>query len=168
MKKHTHAYLIFIMLLMILSISIRSNAQPVDKVDSSTTNQSISLSSKIILLIYNEILSITKQQHTRWQSELVHHFIKYPLYPKKARELKKQGIVKVFLVIDHKGNIISTAIHSSSGNSLLDQAALDTVHRASPVPAPPNSLLKNGTIKLILPFNYQLSRRSNLVNSQAN
>jgi periplasmic protein TonB len=48
----------------------------------------------------------------------------------------------VAFTIDPSGQVISSRVTRSSGNPLLDQAALDMLSRASPVPAPPREIAK--------------------------
>ena len=73
-------------------------------------------------------------------------------YPKKAKRKKLQGIVRFSFVIEPDGSVSGIRIRGSSGNALLDQAALDMIRRASPMPKFPKGMrLKrlpfNGAIK---------------------
>jgi protein TonB len=82
----------------------------------------------------------------RWQSRVLAWLNRHKRYPSGARSRKKQGMVRVAFAIDASGAVLSARIASSSGNAELDQAALDMVRRASPVPAPPPDAGRNITV----------------------
>jgi periplasmic protein TonB len=46
-------------------------------------------------------------------------------------------VVRVAFAIDRTGLVTGARVTRSSGSAVLDRAALDTLRRASPVPAPP-------------------------------
>lgn len=73
----------------------------------------------------------------RWQSKLMAHLERRKRYPSGARSRGEQGTVQVRFSIDTGGNVLSVSLARSSGFAELDQAVLDLVRRASPVPAPP-------------------------------
>lgn len=47
-----------------------------------------------------------------------------PRYPDRARSLNQEGIVKVRIKLDHRGDPMDVAVLASSGYALLDHAAL--------------------------------------------
>ena len=49
----------------------------------------------------------------------------------------EEGVVEVRFSIDDRGNVLSAKVVRSSGHPALDEAVLDLMRRASPVPAPP-------------------------------
>jgi TonB family protein len=51
-----------------------------------------------------------------------------------------KGRVLVAFTIDRNGRLLESHIQKSSGSPTLDQAALDTVRREQPFPAPPPSV----------------------------
>jgi periplasmic protein TonB len=73
----------------------------------------------------------------RWQSQLMAHLERRKRYPSAARGRREEGTVQVRFSIDDGGNVLSSRIVRSSGHAALDQAVLDLMARASPVPAPP-------------------------------
>lgn len=77
----------------------------------------------------------------------------YVKYPKIAKRMGWQGIVKVALVIDSNGKVIRYEIHKSSGRKHLDTAALKAVKKVlgKQFPKP-----KHQT-KVILPIGFNLS-----------
>lgn len=56
-------------------------------------------------------------------------------YPRDARG--DSGEALVYFVVDSGGQVVSLNVARSSGNPIIDQAALDTVRRAAPFPAIP-------------------------------
>ena len=72
-----------------------------------------------------------------WQAQVVRHLDRRKLYPREAQQAGQQGVAQVSFSIDGAGNVLSVSLAGSSGIAALDQAALDTVRRASPVPTPP-------------------------------
>lgn len=72
---------------------------------------------------YNALLSAWLQQH--------HEF------PARAQRRKMYGETTVRFTIDRSGNLLDSKVVDSSGYKLLDEAALATVKRASPLPPMP-------------------------------
>ncbi|WP_421864684.1 TonB family protein [Parvibaculum sp.] len=52
-----------------------------------------------------------------------------PHYPDRARSLDQQGVVKVRIKLDHRGDPMDVAILASSGYALLDHAALKAARK---------------------------------------
>ncbi|MEO9339317.1 energy transducer TonB [Mesorhizobium sp. SB112] len=77
----------------------------------------------------------------KWQSRVLAWLNRHKRYPRSAGG--DQGTVSVRFSIDSSGNVVSASLSGSSGNADLDQAALDMVRRASPVPAPPPEIAKS-------------------------
>ncbi len=67
---------------------------------------------------------------------------KYRYYPKMAQKLGKQGTPVVRLVVDANGKLLDARIERSSGEEILDMAALDIIARAQPFPRPPDDYLE--------------------------
>ena len=65
----------------------------------------------------------------------VRKFVRYPTVEKKE---KKEGTGRVMFRISTDGTVLDAAITESTGYPALDQAILDALHRASPVPRPPS------------------------------
>lgn len=72
-----------------------------------------------------------------WQSRLFAHLERNKRYPAAARARGIQGTLKFRFTIDPAGNVLNVQILQSSGQPMLDEALLDLMNRASPVPAPP-------------------------------
>lgn len=73
----------------------------------------------------------------RWQAALLAHLERHKRYPRGARSRREQGTAQLGFSIDRRGHVTSARLVRSSGHPELDQAVLDMVRRASPVPAPP-------------------------------
>ncbi|MBP1852024.1 energy transducer TonB [Rhizobium halophytocola] len=86
-----------------------------------------------------------------WQSRLMSHLQRRKRYPSAARRNREEGTAYVRFSIDASGNVRTVSVSRSSGSSALDQAVIDMVNRASPVPAPPPGA--NRTIVAPVRFN---------------
>jgi protein TonB len=73
-----------------------------------------------------------------WAKQISAYFELHKRYPKtdKIRAAK----VKVSLVLNRLGHVVSLAVAESSGDALFDEAALDMIRRSDPVPRPPAAL----------------------------
>ncbi|WP_346908218.1 TonB family protein [uncultured Roseibium sp.] len=61
-------------------------------------------------------------------------------YPSQARRDRLQGTATVSFTVARSGAVSGVRLARSSGHSLLDQAALEMVHRASPMPKVPDDI----------------------------
>lgn len=77
------------------------------------------------------------------------------IYPDFARKMGYQGKALVAFKIDRDGNVLSLAVSQSSGNEILDEAALEAVKEAGPYPPIPKELNKS-SLKLKIPITYAL------------
>lgn len=96
-----------------------------------------------------------------WQGLLLGHLSRYKRYPEAAKRFERPGAKKMNrlrFVIDASGYVLSYELVGYSGNDLLDQATLDMIKRAQPLPPPPPELLTNGTLEIIAPLVYELKR----------
>ena len=80
---------------------------------------------------------------------------KQRFYPPLARSqsLKGNGVVR--LRINRDGQIISRNMESSTGNKVLDEAALEMVRRANPLPAVPKNYPSGAYLEFLIPVAYQ-------------
>lgn len=76
-------------------------------------------------------------------------------YPPELKKRKAQGIVTVKFGIRRSGEIFATSVKSSSGHKALDDAALQMLADASPLPPLPASIKKD-QIHLVIPIEYSL------------
>jgi protein TonB len=75
-----------------------------------------------------------------WQKSLVLHLNRHKQYPVEARRRQIQGTVTINFSIDREGVVLTPRIVEGSGSGLLDDAAVDLLRRASPLPKPPNGI----------------------------
>lgn len=68
---------------------------------------------------------------------ITRHIQRKMIYPQEAKRQGITGTARVAFTISRNGQASDIRIRQSSGNALLDQAALSAVQRASPFPAPP-------------------------------
>lgn len=64
-------------------------------------------------------------------------------YPSQARRDRLQGTATVSFTVARSGAVSGVRLARSSGHTLLDQAALEMVHRASPMPKVPDDIRDN-------------------------
>ncbi len=78
------------------------------------------------------------------------------MYPRAAKRAGLEGKVVVEVVIDAAGDIVGTRILKSSGHSILDAAAVESIKDVSELPAPPKALgWKSRSMRI--PFIYRLT-----------
>lgn len=87
--------------------------------------------------------------------QLSAHFKSRRHYPEMAKKLRITGTVWVSLQISREGTLIHAEIKTSSGSSILDQAALSSAQKAFPVPPfPENTRALQKTI--LIPYHYRM------------
>ncbi|HLZ67839.1 MAG TPA: TonB family protein [Aliidongia sp.] len=59
------------------------------------------------------------------------------VYPRLAKMREQEGTVAFAVKIDGGGAVSDASVETSSGNTTLDNAALDAAKTAAPYPAPP-------------------------------
>jgi protein TonB len=74
-------------------------------------------------------------------------------YPEAARARGEQGTVRLTLVIDRGGHVVSARVIGSSGSAILDEAALDMARHASGRPLPPEM---GASVSLTVPIRYSI------------
>ena len=74
----------------------------------------------------------------KWAQQISAYFELHKRYPKTDKI--KAAKVKVSLVLNRLGHVVSLAVAETSGDPLFDEAALDMIRRSDPVPRPPATL----------------------------
>ena len=77
------------------------------------------------------------------------------VYPRRAKRMRKQGVVKVAFTISKNGMLSKLRILQSSGVKSLDKAALQAVQKVGRFPAFPAGIRKQA-IRYIIPIAYRL------------
>ena len=91
-----------------------------------------------------------------WQSRVLGHLAHFKRYPGDARQRKRAGAAWVRFQVDGDGKLLASELVTSSGTGLLDREALQVLQRAQPLPAPPASVLHQGTVTVTLPVSFKL------------
>jgi len=76
-------------------------------------------------------------------------------YPALALSRNLEGRAVVDFVIEPDGRVTRTSVVQTSGHPLLDDAALDAVHRAAPFPPPPQKIFNAG-VQVSIPIIFEL------------
>lgn len=87
-----------------------------------------------------------------YQSTLFAHVLRYRYYPDEARAARLRGAVRVQFAMTRDGRIMAAWVETSSGHMLLDDAALEALRRAQPLPAIPAELPDQ--LEVLLPLDY--------------
>jgi protein TonB len=72
-----------------------------------------------------------------WGRKISAYFELHKRYPQNKSKVTK---VKVSLVLNRRGNVVSVAVAESSGDPAFDDAAISMIRRSDPVPPPPAEL----------------------------
>lgn len=78
----------------------------------------------------------------QWQSAVFRHLERHKRYPRDAG--RAGGTVRVRFTVDARGGVLGAKLVASSGHAALDQAAVELLRRASPIPAPPPNVFRPG------------------------
>ncbi|HWK01798.1 MAG TPA: energy transducer TonB [Xanthobacteraceae bacterium] len=75
-----------------------------------------------------------------YQAQVLAHLQRYKSYPAAAKSAGIRGVATVRFALSASGAVISASLARGSGASVLDQAAVAMVRRASPFPPIPSGL----------------------------
>ncbi|MBS7705819.1 energy transducer TonB [Chelatococcus asaccharovorans] len=95
------------------------------------------------------------QAPATWKSLLSAHLKRHQRYPREALERNQRGTAYVAFTIDRAGRVLSARLARGSGSSMIDQEAVATLQRSSPVPAPPPEI-RGATVSLSVPLVFNL------------
>lgn len=79
-------------------------------------------------------------------------------YPAQARRERARGVVALRFTLDRDGHVLASAIARSPGHAVLEQAALEVLRRADPLPAIPDALGVD-RLTVTVPIEYSLITR---------
>ncbi|MCY4389632.1 MAG: TonB family protein [Desulfurellaceae bacterium] len=91
-----------------------------------------------------------------YPNQLLARLSQYKSYPPALRKKRQQGTVVLAFSVDRSGAVLASDVQKSSGYPLLDQAALDLLVKASPLPAMPDSMARE-RLYLVLPVEFSLT-----------
>jgi protein TonB len=90
-----------------------------------------------------------------WEASVLAHLERFRRYPPRARATRQQGVVYIRFTMDRSGTVLTSTIVRKSGFFTLDQAALDTLRRAQPLPPIPSG--RPDTVELTVPIQFELA-----------
>lgn len=96
--------------------------------------------------------TINKEKAAAFQRALQSHIARYQHYPDRARREHAEGIVSLLFSMRRDGSVTNVWIVSSSGYTLLDGAAIETIRNAQPMPRIPVELPEQLTIQMPVAF----------------
>ncbi len=76
-----------------------------------------------------------------WGQKISAYFKLHKRFPSGKED--KSAKVKVSLVLNRRGNVVSVGVAQSSGDAAFDQAAIAMIRRSDPVPRPPAALTED-------------------------
>lgn len=76
----------------------------------------------------------------KFQQALQRHIARFQRYPARARDGGLEGTVQVLFLLRRDGTVVDAWVVSTSGETILDKEALETVRRAEPLPPIPGEL----------------------------
>src|SRR5690606_13748628 len=88
-------------------------------------------------------------------AELTQHLARYYSYPRHAQRLGLEGTATVKFTFGRDGHLVDRTVIDPSGHQRLDQATLDMLRKADPLPAVPDDI-KGEKLTLSLPVQYLL------------
>jgi periplasmic protein TonB len=88
----------------------------------------------------------------QFRDTLLRHIAKFQRYPRAAERQHLQGTVLAVFSIGRDGKLLGTWVKTSSGQAVLDQAAIDTILRAQPLPQIPPALPDSMKVEVALGF----------------
>jgi TonB family protein len=84
-------------------------------------------------------IGLDKERMTaNWGKQISAYFELHKRYPQVEKH--KDAKVKVALVLNRQGHVVSVNVLESSGDALYDEAAVSMIRRSDPVPRPPAKL----------------------------
>jgi periplasmic protein TonB len=90
---------------------------------------------------------------SRYEQEISGWIERHKFYPAEASGREGRAIVRVR--IDRAGNVRYYAIEQSTGLAVLDNAALDMIRRANPVPGVPTNYPAGNLVEFLIPISFK-------------
>ena len=88
----------------------------------------------------------------KFQQALLRHVARYQRYPNAARLGRLHGVVETLFAMKRDGTLLEVWVKTSSGQAVLDKAAVDAIRRAQPLPSIPFELPERLNIQITLVF----------------
>ena len=91
-----------------------------------------------------------------YESRLLEWIAEHKRYPRRARRQGLEGVVEGTFSLDPRGRVVRSRVDRSSGHPILDEAVIETIERASPMPAPPPGYAASG-LDFRIPVSFKLN-----------
>ncbi|RIV82245.1 TonB family protein [Aurantiacibacter xanthus] len=101
--------------------------------------------------------SLSSDARQTWEARLLAHLEHYRRFPARARVARQQGTVQIRFRMNRAGSVLTASVVNGSGFTTLDQAALDTLKRAEPLPGIPTDMPDE--VELTIPVEFYLGSR---------
>jgi protein TonB len=88
----------------------------------------------------------------KFQQTLLRHVVRYQRYPNAALPGRLHGAVETLFSMRRDGTLLEVWVKTSSGEAMLDKAAVDAIRRAQPLPPIPSALPDRLNIQITLAF----------------
>lgn len=126
---------------------------------STKTSTSTSHAKKMTTGSKNAVSSGAQKNAERsYFSELSAKLARHKRYPSRARRAHQEGVVVLFIMVNRDGTVKESYISKSSGHPKLDEAVLEMLRRASPLPAFLDDM-KQTQLSINIPIDFKLSDR---------
>jgi len=80
----------------------------------------------------------SSQTKAIYEGQLLTWIAQHKRYPRLARRQGLEGVVEVMFKLDPEGRVQTSSVSASSGYAVLDQAVMQLLEQASPMPTPPD------------------------------
>lgn len=97
-------------------------------------------------------MAVSGEDEARYEDILFNHIAKYLRYPRKAGFVCPAGTTFLRIRTSREGSIDSIVVEQSSGCTILDNAAIEAVRLAQPLPPIPSGLPERMTVHMPLSF----------------
>ena len=97
----------------------------------------------------DEIVRSYEQEISLWIKQ-------HKIYPESLRNQGLQGRAVVKIRINRAGEILYSAVDTSSGNSAIDEAALAMVKKSNPLPSVPDDYPEANELEFLIPASFTL------------
>lgn len=91
-----------------------------------------------------------------WEGRVLARLERFRRYPNEAEHARQQGTAYLRFRIDRDGHVLSSSLERSSGYPALDEAAMETLRRADPLPKIPAD--RPDQIELLVPIEFFIRR----------
>lgn len=88
----------------------------------------------------------------KWEGRVLARIERFRRYPSDAQRARLQGTAYIRFRINRDGHVLSSSLERSSGYPALDDAAMDTLRRADPLPKIPAD--RPDEIELLVPIEF--------------